>query len=157
VGQEALFPLGFTIDNWFEHAYYRVDWETDGQHLGYIPLDLHGDHTPMAHHCMLKEVNTISYIKNLTQEWMEEDEEEIAYAAAAESLIAGPVDVTHSPEVLQRLKVAHYPLVTTMHKCEAMESNGEPIQPLLSKVVTWTPPKDGITVLELFGGISTGL
>jgi len=22
IRQEALFPLGFTIDNWFEHAYY---------------------------------------------------------------------------------------------------------------------------------------
>ncbi len=22
IGQEALFPLGFTINNWFEHAYY---------------------------------------------------------------------------------------------------------------------------------------
>ncbi len=22
IGQEALFPLGFTIDNWFEHVYY---------------------------------------------------------------------------------------------------------------------------------------
>jgi hypothetical protein len=22
IGQEALFPLGFPIDNWFEHAYY---------------------------------------------------------------------------------------------------------------------------------------
>jgi hypothetical protein len=29
IGQEALFPLGFTINNWFEHAYYRVDWETN--------------------------------------------------------------------------------------------------------------------------------
>jgi len=25
IGQEALFPPGFTIDNWFEHAYYQVD------------------------------------------------------------------------------------------------------------------------------------
>ncbi|CAM6048069.1 unnamed protein product [Sphagnum compactum] len=25
IGQEALFPPGFTTDNWFEHAYYRVD------------------------------------------------------------------------------------------------------------------------------------
>ncbi len=57
IGQEALFRLGFTIDNWFEHAYYRVDWETDGHHLGYIPLDLHGNHSPMAHHCMLKEAH----------------------------------------------------------------------------------------------------
>jgi hypothetical protein len=63
IGQEALFPPGFTIDNWFEHAYYRVDWETHGHHLGYIPLDLHGNHSPMAHHCMLKETHTISYIQ----------------------------------------------------------------------------------------------
>jgi hypothetical protein len=25
IGQKALFPPGFTIDNWFKHAYYRVD------------------------------------------------------------------------------------------------------------------------------------
>ncbi len=53
IGQEALFPLGFTIDNLFEHAYYQMDCETDGHHLGYTPLDLHGNHSPMAHHCML--------------------------------------------------------------------------------------------------------
>ncbi len=62
IGLGALFPLGFTIDNWFEHAYYQVDWETNGHHLGYIPLDLHGNHSPMVHHCMLKEAHTISYI-----------------------------------------------------------------------------------------------
>ncbi len=60
IGQEALFSPGFTIDNWFEHVYYRMDWETNGHHLGYIPLDLHGNHSPMAHHCMLKEAHTIS-------------------------------------------------------------------------------------------------
>ncbi len=38
IGQEVLFPLGFTIDNWFKHAYYRMDRETYGHHLGYIPL-----------------------------------------------------------------------------------------------------------------------
>jgi hypothetical protein len=39
-----------------------VDWEIDGHHLGYIPFDLHGNHSPMAHHCMLKEAHNISYI-----------------------------------------------------------------------------------------------
>jgi len=62
IGQEALFPPRFIINNWFEHAYYRVDWETNGHHLGYMTLDLHGNHSPMAHHCMLKETHTISYI-----------------------------------------------------------------------------------------------
>jgi hypothetical protein len=62
IKQKAMFPPGITIDNWFEHAYYRVDWETNGHHLGYIPLDLHGNHSPMAHHCMFKETHTIFYI-----------------------------------------------------------------------------------------------
>jgi hypothetical protein len=100
IGQEAVFPPGFTIDNWFEHAYYRVDWETDGHHLGYIPLDLHGNHSPMAHHCMLKEAHTISYIQQASHEWIEGDEEEIAYAQATESLKVVPIDIQHRPEVL---------------------------------------------------------
>jgi hypothetical protein len=25
IGQEAMFPPSFTIDNWFEHVYYRMD------------------------------------------------------------------------------------------------------------------------------------
>jgi hypothetical protein len=25
IGQEAMFPLRFTIDNWFEHEYYQMD------------------------------------------------------------------------------------------------------------------------------------
>jgi len=45
IRQKALFPPSFTIDNWFEHAYYQVDWETNGHHLGYIPLDLHENHS----------------------------------------------------------------------------------------------------------------
>ncbi len=80
IGQEALFPPGFTIDNWFEHVYYQMDWEINGHHLEYIPVDLHGNHSPMAHHCMLKEAHTISYIQQVSHEWIEGDEEETAYA-----------------------------------------------------------------------------
>jgi hypothetical protein len=131
IGQEALFPPGFTIDNWFEHAYYRMDWETDGHHLGYIPLDLHGNHSPMAHHCMLKEAHTISYIQQASHKWIEGDEEEIAYAQATESLRVVPTDIQHGPEVLQRFKVAHKPLVKALSSFESMESHGELIKPLL--------------------------
>ncbi len=38
-----------------------------------------------------------------------------------------------------------------------MKSHGKPIKPLLRQPVTWTPPKEGITLLELFGGIGIGL
>jgi hypothetical protein len=99
IGQEALFPPGFIIHNWFEHAYYQMDWETDGHHLGYIPLDLHRNHILMAHHCMLKETHTISYIQQASHEWIEGDEEEIAYAQAILSLKVVPIDIQHGPEV----------------------------------------------------------
>jgi hypothetical protein len=38
-----------------------------------------------------------------------------------------------------------------------MESHGEPIKPVLYELITWTSPKEGITLLELFGGINTSL
>jgi hypothetical protein len=97
IGQEAMFPPSFTIDNQFEHVYYRMDWETDGHPLGYIPFDLHGNHSPMVHHCMFKETHTISYIQQANHKWIERDEEETTYAQAIESLKVVPIDIQHEP------------------------------------------------------------
>jgi hypothetical protein len=68
-----------------------------------------------------------------------------------------PIDIQHGPEVLQRFKAAHEPLVKALSSFENMESHGEPIKPVLHQLIPWTPPKEGITLLELFSGISTGL
>jgi hypothetical protein len=38
-----------------------------------------------------------------------------------------------------------------------MENHGEPIKLVLRQLITWTSPKEGITLLELFGGIGTCL
>jgi len=112
-------------------VYYRVDCETDGHHMGYIPLDLHGDHNPMANHCMLKETHTISYIQQANHKWIEGDEEEIAYAQATESLKVVPNDIEHRIKVLQMFKVAHEPLVKTLSNFENMENHGELIKRVL--------------------------
>ncbi len=125
--------------------------------LGYIPLDLHGNHSPMAHHCMLKEAHTISYIQQINHEWIEGDEEEIAYAQATDNLRVILTDIQHGPKVLQKFKAAHEPLVKALSSFENMESHGEPIKPVLHQLITWTLPKEGITLLKLFGGIGTGL
>ncbi len=85
------------------------------------------------------------------------NEEEITYAQATESLKVVPADIQCGPEVLQRFKVAHEPLVKTLSSFENMESHGESIKPLFHQFIIWTPPKEGITLLELFGGIGTGL
>ncbi len=68
-----------------------------------------------------------------------------------------PTDIQHGLEVLQRFKVAHKPLLKTLSSFENMENHGELIKPILHQLITQTSPKEGITVLELFGGIGTSL
>ncbi len=85
----------------------------------------------MAHHCMLKEAHTISYIQQANHKWIERDEENTAYTQATESLRVVPTDIQHEPEVLQRFKVAHKPLVKALFSFENMESHGELIKPIL--------------------------
>jgi hypothetical protein len=126
-----MFAPSFTIDNWFEHVYYQVDWETNGHHLGYLPLDLYVNHSPMAHHCMLKEAHTISYIQQASHEWIKGDEEETSSTQSTESLRVVPMDIQHKPKVLQRFKTAHDPLVKTLFSFENMESHGKSIKPVL--------------------------
>ncbi len=68
-----------------------------------------------------------------------------------------PIDIQHGPKVLQRFKVAHEPLVKVLSSFENMESHGKLIKPIFRQLMTWTLPKEGITLLEFFSGISIGL
>ncbi len=111
----------------------------------------------MVHHYMLKETHTIFYIQQTSHEWIEGDEEETTYAQVTKSLKMVPIDIQHEPKVLQRFKAAYEPLVKALSNFENMASHGEPIKPVLHQLIMWTPPKEGITLLELFGDISIGL
>jgi hypothetical protein len=106
---------------------------------------------------MLKETHTISYIQQASHEWIEGNEKEIAYAQAIESLKVVPIDIQHGPEVLQRFKSAYEPSVKTLSNFENMGSHGESIKLVLRQLITWTPPEEGITLLELFSGIGTSV
>jgi hypothetical protein len=106
---------------------------------------------------MFNEAHTISYIQQINHEWIEGDEEGIVYAQATASLRVVPTNIQHGPKVLQRFKTTLEPLVKALFSFENMESHGEPIKPILHQLITSTPLKEGITLLELFGGISTGL
>jgi len=66
-------------------------------------------------------------------------------------------DIQHGPKDLQRFKVAHEPLVKTLFNFENMENHRELNKLVFHQLITWTPPKEGITLLELFGGIGTCL
>jgi hypothetical protein len=79
---------------------------------------------------MLKETRTISYIQQVSHEWIEGDEEETSYTQATKSLKVVPTNIQHGPKVLQRFKVTHEPLVKTLSGFENMESHGEQIKPV---------------------------
>jgi hypothetical protein len=68
-----------------------------------------------------------------------------------------PTDIQHGSKVLHRFKVAYEPLVKALANFENMESHGKPIKLVFCQLITWTSPKEGITLLELFGGIGIGL
>jgi hypothetical protein len=68
-----------------------------------------------------------------------------------------PIDIQHRRKVLQRFKAAHEPLVKALSNFENMESHGKLIKPELYQLITWTSPKEGITLLKFFGGINIGL
>ncbi len=80
----------------------------------------------MAHHCMLKEAHTISYIQQASHEWIEGVEKKTTYAQATESLRVVPTNSQHGPKALQRFKATHEPLVKALSNFENMENHGEP-------------------------------
>ncbi len=111
----------------------------------------------MALRCMLEEAHTISYIQQANHEWIEGDEEETAYAQAIKSLKVVPIDIQQRPKVLQKFKTTHKPLVKALSSFENMEGHSELIKLVLRQLITSTPPKEGIALLEFFGGIGTCL
>jgi hypothetical protein len=68
-----------------------------------------------------------------------------------------PTDIQHKIKVLHRFKATHEPLAKAFSSFENMENHGEPIKLVLRQLITSTLPKEGITILELFGGIGIGL
>jgi len=82
----------------------------------------------MAHHCMLKEAHTISYIQQVNHEWIKGDEQNTSYAQATESLKVVPINIQDGTKILQRFEATHEPLVKALLNFENMESHGKSIK-----------------------------
>jgi len=70
-----------------------------------------------------------------------------AYTQATESLRVVLTDIQHGQEVLQRFKGDNEPLVKVLSNFENMESHGKLIKLVHRQLITWTPLKEGITLL----------
>jgi hypothetical protein len=85
---------------------------------------------------MFKEAHTISYIQQVSHEWIEGNEEETIYTQATKSSRVVPIDIQHGPKVLQRFKATHEPLVKALFSFKNMESHGKPIKLVLHQLIT---------------------
>jgi hypothetical protein len=85
---------------------------------------------------MFKETHPISYIHQVSHEWIKGDEEEITYAQATKSLKVVLIDIQHRPKVIHRFKAAHNPLVKILFSFENVENHGEPIKPVLRQLIS---------------------
>jgi len=159
VGQQALYPLGFGLDNWTEEAWIRPGWSTGDGRKEFIPV-------AFAAAAMTMSAETL-----------------FGCSALASDLPCGPVlleetfafmsssmDSSGSPslEVPARHCKDPFPPWSTRvelsRQCRDAVTSLDPMEvpstsssSTFARPIHWHPPEDGITLVELFAGIGTGL
>jgi hypothetical protein len=172
VGSTVLYPMGFTLDFWEEIASYRPGWQAGDGRKASLPARfirvLTGN---------LADLFAFSGLMDAASPWFMEMFDENAFATHFHM----QVDAHVSTQNLESIKV-HQPGIeatwsTTAQLREAAElvvqeawqeslllreeegSDGTEDHgpPLDNSTIHWKPLDDGIVLLELFGGIGTGL
>ena len=159
VGQQALYPLGFGVDNWTEEAWIRPGWSAGDGRKELIPVVFAAsavtETTKAMFGCsaLASDLPCGSTLLEETYAFM---------SGVAESHEHAPVEIPArhckdppSPwgtplELIRRSREIVEPLVTS-------ESSVDSSTPLLARPIQWQPPEEGITLVELFAGIGTGL
>jgi hypothetical protein len=172
VGLMVLYPMGFTLDFWEETASYRPGWQVgDGRKVSLLARFIRvliGN---------LADLFAFSGLVDAESPWFMETFDENAFVTHLHI----QVDAHVRAQNLESIKV-HQPWIeaawsTTTQLCEAVElvvqeawqesllpqeeegSDGTEDHgpPLDNSTIHWKSPDDGIVLLELFGGIGTGL
>jgi hypothetical protein len=172
VGSTILYPMGFTLDFWKETASYRSGWQAgDGRKASlsarFIRV-LTGN---------LADLFAFSGLVDVVSPWFMETFHKNAFTTHLHMQVDAHVSAqnlesinVHQPEI-----EAAWSTTAQLHKAaelvvqeawqesllprEEEESDGTEDHgpPLDNSTIHWKPPDDGIVLLELFGGIHTGL
>jgi hypothetical protein len=172
VGSTVLYPMGFTLDFWEETASYRPEWQAGDGRKASLPARFIRVLTDN-----LADLFTFSGFVDTESPWFMETFDDNVFATHLHM----QVDAHVSARSLESIKI-HQPGIeaawsTTAQLREAAElvvqeawqesllpqeevgSDGQEDHgpPLDNSTIHWKPPDDGIVLLELFGGIGTGL
>ena len=156
VGQQALYPLGFGLDNWTEEAWIRPGWSA-GDGRWELILVAFAAATTIAPLSMIFRcgviVDTLPYGSALLEE-----------ALAFMGSIDNQRDIAPKGALVRHPKDSLPPWRDSAElfcRCENIVLSLSPRSPdspsALAPPILWRPPEAEITLVELFGGIGTGL
>ena len=159
VGQQALYPLGFGVDNWTEEAWIRPGWSAGDGKKELILVVFAASAVTSAADAMFgcsalaSDLPCGSTLLEETYAFM---------SGVAESREHAPVAIParHCKDPLPPWGTQ---LELTRRSREIVDALDAPplatdsSTPLLARTIQWRPPDEGITLVELFAGIGTGL
>ena len=159
VGQHALYPLGFGVDNWTEEAWIRPGWSAGDGRKALIPVVFGASAVTSPVEAMV----ACSALASDLPCGLTLLEETYAFMSG----VAEPRD--HAPlaipaphcKDLQPSWGTQLELTRRSHEIvdqlDAPPLSMDSSTPLLARTIQWRPPDEGITLVELFAGIGTGL
>ncbi|PTQ34011.1 hypothetical protein MARPO_0084s0073, partial [Marchantia polymorpha] len=177
VGGVVLYPMGFRMDYWTETAAYRPGWQSGDGRLSELPVRFISRDRPLgSSSAVLASVAGFSGVLTWPDDLLEgnmsaddtsvyEDVEEVVSFTAA---VTSPSDVPlwSSCQALQleadRLvkkawSEASLPAEPERASADRLVGGSSALSPLVTTPIAWAYSSEGVCLLDLFGGISTGL
>ena len=169
IGGAVLYPMGFDLDYWRERVSYRPGWRDGDGRESYLPARFTGfvagprDTVPVTHACS----GVILHHQDLLEDVPEEDEIMEASLALQRGVRFSSSSGEDSPlwgteqqlrDSATRLVDEAWREISIPQPEESVTIEGSiPLTPLDTSPIIWQYPSEGICLLELFGGMSTGL
>jgi hypothetical protein len=159
VGQQALYPLGFGVDNWTEEAWIRPGWSAGDGRKELIPVVFAASAVTSTTEAMF---GCSALASDLPCNSILLEETYAFMSTVVESREHAPLEILarHCKDPLPPWGTQ---LELTRRSQEIVNALDTPqfvvdsSTPLLARTIQWRPPDEGITLVELFAGIGTGL
>lgn len=159
VGQHALYPLGFGVDNWTEEAWIRPGWAAGDGRKELIPVVFGASAVTSPVEAMVACSALASDLPcGLTL--LEETYAFMSGVAEPRDHVPVATPARHCKDLrpswgtqLELTRRSH----EIVNQLDAPPLSVDSSTSLLARTIQWRPPDEGITLVELFAGIGTGL
>jgi hypothetical protein len=159
VGQQALYPLGFGVDNWTEEAWIRPGWSAGDGRKELIPVVFAASAIISSAEAMFG-CSALASDLPCGSTLLEETYAFMSGVAETREHVQVEIPARHCKDPLPPWSTP----LELIRRCREIvdivdvpQCSVESSTPLLARPIQWHPPDEGITLVELFAGIGTGL